>query len=178
MKKFILCALVAIGALQIATAQSKGDRYFGGNIGIAVASADSYTETTFQIAPEVGLFVANNLRVGGKIGYNLTAAEGLSSHTLTIGPNIAYYARLCDRLYYTPEFGIGFAYSSADGYGFSGVYFDLKLGALEFKATERCGIAVNLISLEYCHLSNDGVGANAVGFNLGINPTIGFRIYF
>lgn len=118
MKKLFFCALAAIVSLQVASAQKRGEMYVGGSLGVTTASASidgvSASATTFGFAPEFGYFVADRLRLSGSIAYNLTSS-GDTSHALTIGPSVAYYVRLCDRFYYTPEAGIGFAYASAYG---------------------------------------------------------------
>lgn len=136
MKKLFFCALAAIVSLQVASAQKRGEMYVGGSLGVTTASASidgiSASATSFGFAPEFGYFVADRLRLSGSIAYNLTSS-GDTSHALTIGPSVAYYVRLCDRFYYTPEAGIGFAYASAygaNGYGFA---TGLKFGAFEFR---------------------------------------------
>ena len=93
--------------------------YVGGILGVSTSSfsADetSISETYFRIAPEFGYFVRDNLRVGGSLGYSIAPLEGRTTHTVTIGPNVAYYVKVCDRIYYVPEIGLGFAYASFDG---------------------------------------------------------------
>lgn len=156
MKKLFFCALAAIVSLQVASAQKRGEMYVGGSLGVTTASASidgvSASATTFGFAPEFGYFVADRLRLSGSIAYNLTSS-GDTSHALTIGPSVAYYVRLCDRFYYTPEAGIGFAYASAygaNGYGFA---TGLKFGAFEFRPASHCGISFSLLSLQYTYLS-------------------------
>lgn len=141
----------------------------------------SASATTFGFAPEFGYFVADRLRLSGSIAYNLTSS-GDTSHALTIGPSVAYYVRLCDRFYYTPEAGIGFAYASAygaNGYGFA---TGLKFGAFEFRPASHCGISFSLLSLQYTYLSYSSGGYSASGnnvqFDFGVSPTIGFKYYF
>lgn len=109
--------LLRIGRNRIAPGRFGPDEmYVGGSLGVTTASASidgvSASATTFGFAPEFGYFVADRLRLSGSIAYNLTSS-GDTSHALTIGPSVAYYVRLCDRFYYTPEAGIGFAYASA-----------------------------------------------------------------
>lgn len=149
----------------------------------ASASIDgiSASATSFGFAPEFGYFVADRLRLSGSIAYNLTSS-GDTSHALTIGPSVAYYVRLCDRFYYTPEAGIGFAYASAygaNGYGFA---TGLKFGAFEFRPASHCGISFSLLSLQYTYLSYSSGGYSASGnnvqFDFGVSPTIGFKYYF
>lgn len=185
MKKLFFCALAAIVSLQVASAQKRGEMYVGGSLGVTTASASidgfSASATTFGFAPEFGYFVADRLRLSGSIAYNLTSS-GDTSHALTIGPSVAYYVRLCDRFYYTPEADIGFAYASAygaNGYGFA---TGLKFGAFEFRPASHCGISFSLLSLQYTYLSYSSGGHSASGnnvqFDFGVSPTIGFKYYF
>lgn len=184
-EKLFFCALAAIVSLQVASAQKRGEMYVGGSLGVTTASASidgvSASATTFGFAPEFGYFVADRLRLSGSIAYNLTSS-GDTSHALTIGPSVAYYVRLCDRFYYTPEAGIGFAYASAygaNGYGFA---TGLKFGAFEFRPASHCGISFSLLSLQYTYLSYSSGGYSASGnnvqFDFGVSPTIGFKYYF
>lgn len=62
------------------SAQSKGDKYVGGIIGITTTSigidGSSASQTTFGFAPEFGYFASDKLRIGGSIGYQLISANG------------------------------------------------------------------------------------------------------
>lgn len=184
-EKTLLLRIAAIVSLQVASAQKRGEMYVGGSLGVTTASASidgiSASATSFGFAPEFGYFVADRLRLSGSIAYNLTSS-GDTSHVLTIGPSVAYYVRLCDRFYYTPEAGIGFAYASAygaNGYGFA---TGLKFGAFEFRPASHCGISFSLLSLQYTYLSYSSGGYSASGnnvqFDFGVSPTIGFKYYF
>lgn len=113
------------------SAQNKGDKYVGGIIGITTTSisidGSSASQTTFGFAPEFGYFASDRLRVGGSIGYQLISSDGETTHGLTAGPSLAYYVRLCDRFYYTPQLAVGFAFASTDGT--SGYGFDARIVA-------------------------------------------------
>lgn len=184
MKKLFFFTFAAIIALQSVSAQDKGEKYIGGIVGISTTSVSfdgaSVSTTNVGFAPEFGYFVADRLRIGASLAYNLASSDGATTHALTIGPSLAYYVKLCDRLYYTPEVGIGFAYSSTEGLSGYGVSAGLALGAFEFRASKRCGISVNLLSLEYAYQSYSdlGAGSNTVVFQLGISPSVGFKYYF
>ena len=184
MKKTLFCAFAAIISLQIASAQSKGEKYIGGIIGVSTTSISyngaSVSTTSFGIAPEFGYFIADRLRISGSLAYNLASSDGVTTHTLTVGPSLAYYAKLCDRFYYTPELGVGFAYSSSEGISGYGVSAGIALGAFEFRPSKRCGISCNILSLEYAYqsYSDFNINSNTVSFQLGISPSIGFKYYF
>lgn len=183
MKKLLFCALIALASCQFAAAQNKGDMYVGGIVGVSTTSISSNgassTTTNFNLAPEFGYFVADRLRISGSLNYGLSSSDGFSTHTLTIGPSIAYYVKLSNNFYYTPEFGLGFAYGSTEGISGSGVALGFDFGAFEFRPASHWGLSFNLLSLDYTYLSYDrNISSNGIGFQLGINPTVGVKFYF
>lgn len=184
MKKFIITLLTICSIPFIAEAQDKGDKYIGGIIGAKFSSTsiagESATSAGFEIMPEFGAFVANRFRIGGAIGYGLATSDGIKAHSLIVEPKIAYYAKLCNGLYYTPEFGVGLCYSSSEGVGGIGAGIDLTVAALEFRPTQHFGLSVNLLSLQYIFLSYSdyGFNSNSLNFNIGIQSSIGLRYYF
>ena len=103
---------------------------------------------------------------------------GITTHGLTAGPSLAYYVRLCDRFYYTPQLAVGFAFASTDGTSGYGFDAGLSLGAFEIRPSAHIGLSVSLLTLGYSYLSYSGTGVNGVSFQLGISPTVGFKYYF
>lgn len=184
MKKLLCSALLTLASCAIVSAQEQGEMFVGGIVGVSTASfsADETktSETYFRIAPEFGYFVRDNLRVGGSLTYSLAPLEGRTTHTLSIGPNVAYYFKLCDRIYYAPEVGLRFAYASFDGTSGVGLDSEFKFGAFEYRHSGKWGIALNLMSLNYTTLSfsSQNATSNDVKFQLGISPTVGFRYFF
>ena len=184
MKKLLCCTLFIFVSCTIVSAQKQGEMFVGGIMGVSTASfsADDTdnSNTYFRLAPEFGYFVRDKLRIGGSLGYSFAPLEGRTTHTLTLGPNIAYYFKLCDRIYYAPEVGLRFAYASFDGVSGFGLDTEFKLGAFEYCHSGKWGIALNLMSLNYTTLSFSGENAtsNDIKFQLGISPTVGFRYYF
>lgn len=137
MKRLLFPALALMLCIPTLSAQSKGDKYVGGIIGITTTSisieGSSASQTTFGFAPEFGYFASDRLRIGGSIGYQLTSSDGETTHGLTAGPSLAYYVRLCDRFYYTPQLAVGFAFASTDGTSGYGFDAGLSLGAFEIR---------------------------------------------
>lgn len=95
MKKLLFPALALMLCIPPLSAQSRGDKYVGGIIGITTTSisidGSSASQTTFGFAPEFGYFASDRLRVGGSIGYQLISSDGETTHGLTAGPSLAYY---------------------------------------------------------------------------------------
>lgn len=184
MKKLLCCALLAIASCTIVSAQNKGEMYVGGILGVSTTSVStegvSTSVTNFGIAPEFAYFVADRFRVGGSLAYNLASSDGQKTHTLTLGPSIAYYVRLGEHFYYTPELSLGFAYASTEGISGCGFAAGLALGALEFRPAPHWGVSLNLVSLQYATISYSdlNISSNATEFQLGISPTVGIKFYF
>lgn len=188
MKKICICLLAILSTSAIcASAQTKGDMFVGGSLGLGTTSVitdgNSSTNLNFSISPEFGYFVTNNLKVGASLSYGIDFAN-YTTHTLSIMPNLAYYVKVCDKFFYTPGLELGFVAAFSDGLSMPGFGLGVNLGSFEFRPTNKFGLSMNLLSLSYVLLTykdkNYGVSfnSNAVSFNLGINPSIGVKYYF
>lgn len=209
--KRTLLTLVAIASMVFsASAQQKGEQTLGINLGyntgkttskITVNDQQSDSMTVLggdnlSVGVEYGYFVANNLRIGGHIGYGYTA-DGSKSHSLTITPNIAYYVRLADNFYYTPNFAIGFGLGTTgkseltdESFTMCGFATELQPFAVEFRPTKKFAMSVSLCSLQYAYLAdsdteellnqkiNTKVSSSGINFNLLANAQVGFKLYF
>ena len=76
MKKICICLLaIFYTGVICASAQNKGDMFAGGSLGISTSSSivngNSATSLDFEIAPEFGYFVIDNLKVGASIAYGV-----------------------------------------------------------------------------------------------------------
>ena len=183
MRKFFYC-LVAILALSTydASAQQKGDKYVSGNLGLGVTSAIvqdvSATGVTFAVQPEMGFFPIDNLMLGFSVGYELESVLGDTTHTLFVGPKLAYYVPLCEKLYYTPSLQVGFCLFAADDGGVPGFGLSASVFAVEYRPSERVGISGSLLSLDYNLFASDGLVLNTVDLGLTIRPSVGVKLYF
>lgn len=165
MKK-LLYLLLCFSAMFTCTAvaQEKGDMYIGGNIGLDITSADGATTASFTIAPEYAYFITNNFRIGAELA--LSVAE--STTTFVIEPTLAYYARLVDKLYYTPQLKIGGGIVSSNGYSTGIFAFGLDLFALEYMPSSKVGISLSLVNLNL--LAMPEMEFNIFNFNLISTP--------
>ena len=193
MKK-LLCLLVAVAAIATTSAQQKGDKYLGGNLGIAVTSAiaegESATGFGLSLAPEFGYFVADKFRISASVGYGLetTNRTDPATHTITVMPELAYYVRLADNFYYTPSFQFGFACGIAgktemtNSFAMPGFGIGLQLGAFEFRPSPKFGVSLSLLNFEYIftRYKEDFIDYkhSSIGFRLGGSSSIGVRYYF
>lgn len=213
MKKVLLIAAAILACVTV-SAQSRGDKYIAGSLGASFGSqtARSYDgayttsqsqplTTTVSIQAEFGYFVADNLRLALCIGAPFTSTPSQLSgstwlKTNTIGfqinPNIAYYVRLTDRLYYTPE--IGFSYeigsykedmttSTTYNASYNGWDVYANLLALEFQVNPKFAIGVGIGSISYGDVkikdkSSSAYLSNAqLRFNLN-DAAVHARFYF
>lgn len=180
MKKFLVIAVAMVFCSSAAFAQQKGDKYIGGAVGVNLQSvkieSETATDFSFGVNLEYAEFLANRFKMGAGLGYARTSG----AHVLDVSVNAAYYVPLCEKLYYTPGVGISALYGIADslsekGYG---VGFSASLFSLEFKPKEQFSISLNLVSLDYLWFSYCGYSIDALNFNFGLNPTVGFKYYF
>lgn len=187
-----------------ASAQQKGDQYLGVSLGYNTGKTTIKSETTILnkivreeatsrdgdnlgLSVEYGYFVANNLRVGGTLGYGFND-NGNETHSFHIAPNVAYYVRLADKFYYTPNFTLGFGVEGSEladeDFTMCGLVTELQPLAVEFRPTKRFAMSVSLCSLQYSFLSghiddlNTDIDGSTLKFNLLGNAQVGFKLYF
>lgn len=179
MKRFFICFLAITALLSFdASAQDKGDKYVGGIVGVGLTSLEGNTSISAGLGFDFGYFAAKNLNIGAGVAYTIAAGDSVV-HTLTLGPSLSYYVKLCDKFYYIPGLDLAFVYGNTDGINMPGFGVGLNLGSFEFRPTPHFGFAVNLLSFTYMYFSVEGYyGINGVNFNLGINPSAGLNYYF
>lgn len=181
MKKHIF--FVAVMLISLATsAQSKGDHYVAWSLsanggiqkatvsekGTSVSQSDSEPlDEAYLVSGEFGVFVKDNFRASLSLGVGLNASPiseeswgWCKNRTLSfaLNPNIAYYKRLADNLYYTPEIGVSFERGTVRTqtsmtkaevtpiWGWNAYVYPI---ALEFRATDRVALGAIIGSLNY-----------------------------
>lgn len=209
--KRTLLTIVAIVAMALsASAQQKGEQTLGFNLNYSTGKSTTKVQINDEqstaatilggdnlgVGLEYGYFIANNLRVGGQINYGYTADDS-KTHSLIIMPNIAYYVRLADNFYYTPNFSIGFGLGTTgandytnENFTMCGLATELQPLAVEFRPTQQFAMTVSLCSLQYVFLTDANsseilntqittkVSSNTFNFSLLANAQIGFKLYF
>jgi hypothetical protein len=213
MKKLLFFA-VSMFAAVASFAQDKGDLYVSGSIALDLGtqtttlssggssiSASQPLSTELDFAVECGYFVADNLKVGLAccvpfLSSPTSQLDGtwLSQDTaaFTLNPNVAYYLRLADNLYYTPEVGFAFNFGSVKDHlpktdtsstPFWGWDVYANLLALELRVTDKIAIGAVVGSLLYgsAITSSDDLkvqtSVNQFKFNLN-KTSLHFRYYF
>ena len=213
MKRLVLFAVAMFIGLA-SFAQKKGDMFISGSI-----SADFGTQTTslsdgghstsvsmplptrIGFGVEYGYFVVDNLKLGMSMSVPLTSTpvEEVDGKWLkdkasgfAINPNVAYYVRLADRFYYTPEVGVSVNFGSlkeqlskSETYKtpFWGWDVYANLLALEFRVSEKIAIGAIVSGISYGSAIYTNVDTEAKAtinqfkFDLN-NSSVHFRFYF
>ena len=183
MKKAVILIVLIILSINV-FAQNKGDKYLAPSLSVTYGdqSYSSYLFNTayyyrekpidFSLNPscEFGYFPINNFRLGIAVGLPFTVFPAFYHDNkweidyaiaVSVKPNIAYYVRLADRLYYAPE--IGFKYELWNWFDYIGSILEFENGLyqtvsvyanlfdLEFRVNEKLAIGVGLGSLYYSY---------------------------
>lgn len=160
------------------------------------------SSTMVSAGAEFGWFFADNWKLGVNIQYALDSnpyeknnGKWLRQNTNLVfaGPQLAYYLKISDGFYYTPQIAayglLGTAKTEAQriseikdvfGYG-----FELAPGAFEFRPTSHFAFSVSFLSLGYTHTKMKANGqydhdikTDTITYDLAIQPSIGLRYYF
>lgn len=195
-------------------AQKSGEMYISGNIGAEFGkqkvtlsngsysiSEDQPLASSFSIGVEYGCFATDNFRlsIAAQIPYSSTPTskdnnEWLNNSTIgfAINPNIAYYVRISERFYYTPELGAFFEFgnykqelSSNESYTtqYSGWGTYLTLIAFEFRVNEKIAIGTSIGNISYASVvmkekdTKTDMTANQFKFSLN-DVGVNVRFYF
>ena len=213
MKKIMLFAVAMLIGV-VSFAQKKGEMYVAGSISAdfgtqkSILSDGSYStsasqplSSSFSFGAEYGYFVADNLRLAMYMAVPMSwspeeEVDGKwlkdKASAFAINPNVAYYVRLADRFYYTPEVGVSFDFGSlkeeltkSETYTtpFWGWNVYANLLALEFRVSERIAIGALVGGISYGSTiytdkeSEAKLASNQFNFDFN-NSSVQFRFYF
>lgn len=185
MKKLVLLASV-IALCMTSFAQTKGEKYVAGSIdagfgsqtttnslGSYSVSESSPLGSSFGLGIEGGYFIMDNLKVGIGVATAFTNEPTSevdnvwlkdSSKEISITPNVAYYIKLADNLYYTPEVGLSFVTGSissqtskTESYKLDceGLSLYLNFASFEFKVNSNLAVGLNVGGLSYNKLQTE-----------------------
>ena len=158
--KRIFCILLALTACVSLSAQQQGDKAISAFVGATFSNAPY---TLVQAAVGFDYFVADNFRLSLGVGVPFTSAtigDNLKQNSVGVyfNPNIAYYVKLADRFYLTPEIGGGYELGSfKQRYAstvlvngkYNGYYFYFTPFQIEFKVNPRFSIGVAIGEFYY-----------------------------
>ena len=185
MKKIILTA-VALLAFGFANAQegeksanggfSKGDVFVTGAVTFGSTNDKDFDVKTngFEIAPQVGYFLTENIAIGGKLGFASSKEETSGTDTEDMA---GFTVGAFGRYYFTPAnqfslFGqLGLDYSSMENkladYKVNGIDAGLGLG-MNYFVSSNFSIEAGVAVLGFSSEKADVTGADGkTGFNFG-----------
>lgn len=114
----ILCIFLALTACVSLSAQQRGDKSVTLYVGATFSSVPS---AGFDIMGQFDYFFLDNTRASLSVGLPFSStvigklgADNLKENTVGVyfSPNVAYYVKLGDNFYYTPEIGFGYELGS------------------------------------------------------------------
>lgn len=198
MKKIILLFVLMIISAS-SYAQIKGDIYIGGSF-VAEnffdkTEVNKYRVSVFDTYAEVGYFIDDNFRLSMSLGLpfsstahkfeNTDRNSKESSSSFIINPNAAYYIKLTDKIYYTPEFGVGINIGitddkiSADDSRLYNINAYISFLSFEMKVTNNFSVALNSGHLTYGVYSFiNKLDTNYLDFNFLASNQVALRWYF
>lgn len=208
MKRLILITLVMCIGMTL-SAQQKGDLYLSGimsaSAGKQIFQLDDEEDlgldsqpmqASFGIGTELGLFIKDNLKLGFALSmpfssapYDYEDGEWLKIKSIGFGfnPNISYYVKLTNNLYYTPEIGVSLEAGTIkeplrggekhiDGYFGWQVY--LSFLAFEFKVSDTFSLGAGVGSLGYASLKELQCDITTGQFSFSLNnASLSARFY-
>ncbi|WP_291134574.1 outer membrane beta-barrel protein [Flavobacterium sp. UBA7663] len=174
MKKVLLSA-VALLAFGFANAQeekanegfAKGDVFVTGAFTLGSEKTGDVKSSSFEIAPQVGYFLTENIAIGGKLGYKADKAENAGGDTqddagFTVGAFGRYYFTPASKFSLFAQLGLD--YSSMEdklATDYTEAELGLGLGAgLNYFVSSNFSIEAGVAVLGYS--SNDNGGGSGV----------------
>jgi outer membrane protein len=173
MKKVLLSA-VALLAFGFANAQeekanegfAKGDVFVTGAFTLGSEKTGDVKSSSFEIAPQVGYFLTENIAIGGKLGYASMKAENAGGDTqdeagLTVGAFGRYYFTPASKFSLFAQLGLD--YSSMDDKLADAQTAELGLGlgaGMNYFVSPNFSIEAGVAVLGYS--SNDNGGGSGV----------------
>jgi outer membrane protein len=174
MKKVLLSA-VALLAFGFANAQeekanegfAKGDLFVTGAFTLGSEKTGDVKSSSFEIAPQVGFFLTENIAIGGKLGYKADKAENAGGDTqddagFTVGAFGRYYFTPASKFSLFAQLGLD--YSSMEdklATDYTEAELGLGLGAgLNYFVSSNFSIEAGVAVLGYS--SNDNGGGSGV----------------
>lgn len=211
MKKTILLGLCLFFSLCL-NAQKSGRASFGFSVGasfmdhyaiVRVPSNLTYhggeVSGGVTASAEVSKFLSDSFRIGFNAAYGLVVPDNTSikrAHALAVGPSFAFYVKLADGLYLTPEAGAALTFSwykmksSGPSYiDYSGVSspslpgFEVVVSPLSFeiKASEKLGIAASIGQIIFAGARESSSSEKTItqaACRLNGASSVGLRFYF
>lgn len=164
MKRILCIVLVLVAASVSLSAQQQGDKAVAAFAQLELATIPS---ANFDILAEFDYFVVDNVRASFALGLPVNSRtigkvddKNLKRNSVGVyfNPNVAYYFKLADNIYYTPEIGFGYELGSfrdkmastvfANG-RYNGIYAYLYPIYFEIQVNARMALGIALGELYF-----------------------------
>ena len=198
------------------SAQKKGEMYIQGSFGLSggdrnsISTSNGSTTTrkdplalSFNIAPEFGYFVCDNLKISLSLSYKLQRTPNGNDDDIKlykfdndfyITPNVSYYLKITDKFFYTPGvdifvgYGNSVAQTSATEKTKSGSEtsfgFRFKIASLEYRLSSRLAFTANFGDFNFTTITEKEDKTNKRVTNLAgldlkpFTTSLGIKCYF
>lgn len=162
MKKLFLC-IAAVSCSILASAQVKGDQYISGTGSLSFGSQSTIlidgglsekvsqpTASVYGLGVEYAYFISDNLRLAIASRFSIASnpVEEIGSSwskqttfVVSLNPNVAYYVKIAENFYYTPELGLSV--------GFGSVTTPLEANLSYTTPVSNINAYVNLLTFEH-----------------------------
>ena len=146
----------------------KSTMMIGGTGGLNITSADGNSVFSFNLNPDVGVFITDQAAVGGVLRFNISTSDGATATSFGIGPFVRYYLDKAENtsrpVFLTADFGFETAGISSDFFDSSesGIFGGGGVG-LSFFVTESVAID-GILGLNYSGLAD----ATTFGVSFGL----------
>lgn len=180
MKKGMIAIAMAVftyagvNAQETSNGYEKGDVFISGAVGYSSQETGANESKSFQIAPQVGYFVSENIAVGAHLGYQNATSElaGVDTKdldTYSVGVFGRYYFLPTDKFSIFGQLGVDYLYqdnnkadSSLDGIGVA-----LAPG-ISYFVSDHFALEATVGLLGYSSVSPDG-GESTDALDFGVN---------
>ncbi len=213
MKRTVLVSFFLFGCISL-SAQSRGEMYVSASLGVSSGNRNAeyydgaYTtkkpqplSTSLSAQAEFGYFVVNHLRLALAVGVPYNSTPNTKSGDtwlrtnivgIQINPNVAYYVKLADRFYYTPEIGVSVGFgsykedltaNSSYNAKYKGWDVYANILAFEFRVCYRFALWAGVSQLSYGSVkiadksSSSHIKNGQFSFNMN-DASVGAKFYF
>lgn len=197
MKKVLLSAVAILG-FTFANAQeeetttnggfAQGDLFVTGAVLFGTESTGDDKSNSFEIAPQVGYFLTENIAIGGKIGYSSMKAEVGGADTrddagFTVGAFGRYYFTPANQFSLFANLGLDYSSMEDKLADFKYNVINVGLGAgMNYFVSSNFSLEAGVAVLNYQTNDNGGDGADATNsFTFGGDwrtPQVSFGVNY
>ena len=206
--KILTVLALLLGTFTNSFSQQQGTQcmsLYGGFSYVRNSNTDDTPNTlSISVNPEYGIFISNKVKLSIGVAFthqsqNITGIGPVKTTLVGAGPSISVYCPIGEKIFIIPEVSMYYIRgavsnknnyigsktnikSSTDVKGFAGEIIPFQI---EYHPKENFGLSISLLSVEALHLEEDRASnknnkneINQQAFDIGLNPTVGFKFYF